>query len=83
QEDPAGRLVVYSCGPEPMMRAVGRMCVDRDIDCQLALERHMGCGMGTCQSCVFRMRADNEQGWVYKLVCTDGPVFAARDIVWD
>jgi dihydroorotate dehydrogenase electron transfer subunit len=83
QDNPAASLVVYSCGPEAMMRAVGRMCSERDIECQLALERHMACGMGTCQSCVFKMRADNELGWVYKLVCTDGPVFSAADIVWD
>ena len=76
-------LVVYSCGPEPMMRAVGETCVARGIECQLALERHMGCGMGTCQSCVVRIRADNEAGWAYKLVCTDGSVFDARDVLWD
>lgn len=83
QENPAANLAVYSCGPEAMMRSVGRMCSERNITCQLALERHMGCGMGTCQSCVFKMRADNEQGWVYKLVCTDGPVFNAADVLWD
>lgn len=83
QDDPAGRLAVYSCGPEAMMRAVGRLCAERGIVCELALERHMGCGMGTCQSCVFKMRADNDRGWEYKLVCADGPVFDAGDIVWD
>ncbi len=76
-------LVVYTCGPEAMMRAVGELCIERGIPCQVALERHMACGMGTCQSCVFRMRADNEQGWTYRLVCTDGPVFDARDVLWD
>ncbi len=80
---PSDQLVVYACGPEPMMRAVGEACIARGIDCQLALERHMGCGMGTCQSCVFRMRSENERGWEYKLVCADGPVFDARDIVWE
>ena len=83
RDAPADRLAVYSCGPEPMMRAVGRLCAAAGVDCQLALERHMGCGMGTCQSCVFKMRADNEQGWTYKLVCADGPVFDAKDVVWD
>jgi dihydroorotate dehydrogenase electron transfer subunit len=83
RDRPAERLVVYSCGPEPMMRAVGRMCVARGVQCQLALERHMGCGMGTCQSCVFKMRSPAEPGWSYKLVCTDGPVFDAREIVWE
>jgi len=79
----AEELVVYACGPEAMMRWVGSLCVRRGVQCQLALERHMGCGMGTCQSCVFKMRADNEQGWAWRLVCADGPVFDARDIVWD
>jgi len=78
-----GDLAVYSCGPEVMMRAVGDACIARGITCQLALERYMGGGMGTCQSCVFKMRADNEQGWVFKLVCTDGPVFDAVEIVWE
>jgi dihydroorotate dehydrogenase electron transfer subunit len=82
QDGPADRLVVYACGPEPMMRAVAAVCLRGGIECQLALERHMGCGMGTCQSCVVRIRADNERGWVYKLVCADGPVFDARDVVW-
>jgi len=75
-------LVVYGCGPEAMMRAVAGACVPRRIDCQLALERHMACGMGTCQSCVVKIRDDSETGWSYKLCCTDGPVFDAEDVVW-
>lgn len=77
-----GDLVVYACGPEPMMRAVGNLCVARGIECQLALERHMACGMGTCQSCVCKVRAETDRGWAFRLVCTDGPVFDARDVVW-
>ena len=65
------------------MRAVGEMCVSRNITCQLALERHMACGMGTCQSCVVKIRDHSETGWSYKLCCTDGPVFNADRIVWD
>ena len=76
-------LVVYACGPEPMMRAVGELCVSRGIECQLAMERHMACGMGTCQSCVVKIRDDGEQGWSFRLCCKDGPVFVAQDIVWD
>ena len=75
-------VVVYSCGPEAMMRAVAETCVPRRIDCQLALERHMACGMGTCQSCVVKIRDDSKAGWSYKLCCTDGPVFDAQDVVW-
>lgn len=78
----AGDLVVYSCGPEPLMRAVGDLCAARGIECQVAMERHMACGMGTCQSCVVRIRDDTDRGWSYKLCCTDGPVFDARDVLW-
>jgi dihydroorotate dehydrogenase electron transfer subunit len=76
-------LAVYSCGPEPMMRAVARTCLDRGIDCQLALERHMACGMGACQSCVVKVKdAAAPDGWSYKLCCTDGPVFDATQLLW-
>ncbi|MFB3893689.1 MAG: dihydroorotate dehydrogenase electron transfer subunit [Phycisphaerae bacterium] len=75
-------LTVYCCGPEPMERAVADICLMRDIECQLALERHMACGVGTCQSCVVKVRADNEAGWAFRLCCADGPVFDAREVLW-
>lgn len=74
--------VVYSCGPEPMMHAVADLCLDRDIECQLAMERRMACGMGTCQSCVVKIRSDTPPGWTNRLCCTDGPVFDARELLW-
>ncbi|MFP3938251.1 MAG: hypothetical protein ACLFVW_07900 [Phycisphaerae bacterium] len=80
---PAEDTVVYSCGPEAMMRTVGDVCITRGIECLLAMERHMACGMGTCQSCIVKIRDDSPKGWSYKLCCTDGPVFDARDIIWD
>jgi len=75
-------LVVYCCGPEAMMQAVAAACAVADIECQLALERHMACGMGTCQSCVVKTRTADPPGWKYSLCCTDGPVFSARDVLW-
>ena len=54
--DDARSAVVYTCGPEPMMQAVARVCQQRAIPCQVCLERMMACGMGTCQSCVVRSR---------------------------
>jgi dihydroorotate dehydrogenase electron transfer subunit len=78
----AGELVVYSCGPEAMMQAVAAACVAASVECQLALERHMACGMGTCQSCVVKTRTGDPTGWKYSLCCSDGPVFDARDLLW-
>ena len=73
---------VYCCGPEAMMQAVAQICLARDMPCQLALERHMACGVGTCQSCAVKIRSDNDRGWAYKLCCTDGPVFSAEEVLW-
>jgi len=76
------RMVVYCCGPEELMRTVGELCTTRDIPCQLALERHMACGMGTCQSCIVKVRDATSQGWSYKLCCTDGPIFEVSQVIW-
>jgi dihydroorotate dehydrogenase electron transfer subunit len=75
--------VIYACGPEKMLRAVASLAASKEIACQVCMERMMACGMGTCQSCVIRIRdAASPSGWRYRLCCSDGPVFDARDIVW-
>ncbi len=78
-----GELAVYACGPEPMLRAVADLCGARAVRCELALERHMACGMGTCQSCVVKVRDAAPPGWRYKLACRDGPVFDAEELIWE
>jgi len=78
-----GEVVVYACGPEPMLEAVGRFCRQEGIDLQVCVERMMACGLGTCQSCVVRVRDDRaEEGWRYVLACVDGPVFDGDQMVW-
>ena len=77
-----GDLAVYACGPEPMLKAVAEICRRRRMPCQLALERHMACGMGTCQGCIVKVTDDSSPGWRYKLACKDGPVFDAAELVW-
>lgn len=80
------RAVVYTCGPEAMMRRVAEIAERRDITCYVSVERSMACGMGTCQSCVIRVKNDlavlPERQWVYKLACTDGPIFDSRRLLW-
>lgn len=76
--------MVFACGPEPMLRAVGRMCVQAGIACELAMERVMACGMGTCQSCVVAVEdPSRESGWRYALCCTEGPVFESSVVRWE
>jgi dihydroorotate dehydrogenase electron transfer subunit len=77
-------LRVYACGPEAMLRAVAKLCAQQAVACELAMERVMGCGMGTCQSCVVPVNDPaRAEGWRYALCCTEGPVFDARRIRWE
>jgi dihydroorotate dehydrogenase electron transfer subunit len=82
---PAGvKPVIYTCGPEPMMKRVADIASARGLDCQIAVERAMACGMGTCQSCVIKVRRPSIAGrdWVYRLACTDGPIFSGDHLLW-
>jgi len=84
-----GSAVVYTCGPEPMMKRVAEISADRGLQCHVAVERAMACGMGTCQSCCIRVRKPDPsrpplagRDWCYRLACTDGPVFRGADLLW-
>lgn len=79
------KAVIYTCGPEGMMRRVAEIARQRSIQCFVSVERAMACGMGTCQSCVIRVKNPDPaaaRDWVYKLACTDGPVFDSSVLVW-
>ncbi len=67
---------IYCCGPMPMMKAVARICTDRNIDCQVSLENVMACGIGACLCCVEKTVKGN------RCVCTDGPVFNINQLTW-
>jgi len=74
---------VYACGPEPMLKAVADFCMAEGLTLQVCVERVMACGTGCCQSCAVRLRgAEAEEGWSYRLACTDGPVFDGAQIEW-
>ena len=81
--------VIFTCGPEPMMKRVADIALQRNIPCQISVERAMACGMGTCQSCCIRVRKPDPakpplpgQDWCYRLACTDGPIFTAEQLLW-
>ncbi len=76
------RPTIYTCGPEPMMKAVAAVAAERGLACQVAVERAMACGMGTCQSCVIRQKDESDRGWSYRLACTHGPVFDSASLLW-
>jgi dihydroorotate dehydrogenase electron transfer subunit len=75
--DPVQHL--FGCGPEPMLRALAALAQERGTPCHLSLETPMACGVGICFSCVTRVRTAD--GWDYRRVCVEGPVFDAADLL--
>lgn len=78
----SGDLMVYACGPEPMLEAVSRVASAHERPSQVSVERVMGCGMGGCYSCVIPIREPGG-GHHYVRSCLAGPVFAGGEIAWD
>ena len=74
--------LVLACGPTPMLREVRRLTLDANVACQLAVEEHMACGLGTCIGCAIETVDPDTGEEGYSLVCTDGPVFRAERLRW-
>ncbi len=74
---------IYACGPKVMLRAVARLADERNIPCLISMEERMGCGVGACLVCACKAKSPNESGYTYKHVCKDGPVFDAKDVIFD
>jgi dihydroorotate dehydrogenase electron transfer subunit len=62
-------VIVYACGPPPMLEAVRAMCASRGVPSRLALESGMACGFGACFGCVVALRSGG-----YLRLCVEGPV---------
>jgi dihydroorotate dehydrogenase electron transfer subunit len=62
--------MVYTCGPELMMRKVFDIGSAKALPIQASLERYMKCGIGICASCCIGDR----------LVCKDGTVFNEKQL---
>ncbi|MDZ7403276.1 MAG: dihydroorotate dehydrogenase electron transfer subunit [candidate division KSB1 bacterium] len=71
---------VFACGPMPMLNAVARLCLEANVNAQLAIETMMGCGFGICMGCPVEPAAGVEKFGRYYLACLDGPVFSAEAI---
>ncbi len=72
---------LFGCGPEPMLKALAGIARRRGTPCHLSLETPMACGVGICFSCVTAVRTAD--GWDYRRVCVEGPVFDVRELAWE
>ena len=79
---------VYTCGPEPMLRAVyqavggiGQYSFEQRIRMPYAvqngIEQRMACGFGACMGCSCQTITG------YKRICKEGPVLRGEEILWN
>jgi len=66
---------IYTCGPNPMMKAVQDFALTNKLRGQAACEEIMACGLGACLGCSI----ETKHG--YKTVCHDGPAFNLDEVV--
>jgi dihydroorotate dehydrogenase electron transfer subunit len=62
--------IIYTCGPEQMIRKVFDQAEKHKIPLEASLERLMRCAIGLCGSCIIGK---------YR-VCADGPVFRSKQL---
>ena len=71
---------IYACGPLPMLKAVRKLAIEKNIPCQISLEERMGCGLGVCLGCAVKTAKSPKEAPEYWHVCKGGPVFEAKDV---
>ena len=70
---PENSTYFYTCGPEPMLKAVYRATTTSG---QMSFEERMGCGFGACMGCSCKTLTG------YKRICKEGPVMRKEEILW-
>lgn len=71
---PADYTHVYTCGPEPMLRAIYKSI---HTGGSFSFEKRMGCGFGACMGCSCKTITG------YKRICKEGPVLQKEEILWE
>ena len=74
-------VMLYACGPEPMLAAVAKLAAAHGCQSQVSVERVMGCGLGGCYSCVIPIKTAGG-GSHYVRSCIAGPTFRGDEIAW-
>ena len=70
---PENYTYFYTCGPEPMLKAVYKAT---STSGQMSFEDRMGCGFGACMGCSCKTLTG------YKRICKEGPVMKKEEILW-
>ena len=65
-----GARRVVACGPMPMLEAVATLCKELSLDCEVAVEEFMACGIGVCWTCVVEINGTGDPQ--FQRSCTEG-----------
>ena len=83
------RTRIFTCGPTPMLKAVSAGAKRNGVSCEVSVEVPMACGFGACLGCAIKITGKREEGrgervgFRYAMACCEGPVFQAKDILWE
>ncbi len=72
---------IFTCGPTPMLKAVSVISQKYEVSCEISVEVPMACGFGACIGCAIKVKSG--AGHRFAIACKEGPVFQAKDILWE
>lgn len=67
--------LIYTCGPEIMMKKIVELAKEHDVTTYVSLEKRMGCGLGACLSCSCETKRGRRRS------CKEGPIFKGSDLI--
>ena len=76
-----GARRVVACGPMPMLEAVATRSKELGLECEVAVEEFMACGIGVCWTCVIPVDGGGSDARFLRS-CTEGPVFEGNAVMW-
>ena len=80
-------LIAVQVGADVFLVGVGKNRDDggvgADLTAWLSMDNTMCCGVGACLTCVQKVVPKDGAEWTWARVCTEGPVFESREIVWE
>ena len=73
---------VICCGPVQMYKVLQNIFAVKNIKAKALFEEIMACGIGVCKGCAMKFK-NGKDGYKYKTVCKDGPVFDLMEVIFD
>ena len=78
RQDEDSNCEFFLCGPHGLLAAGHFLANEWGVPAWVSMEQTMGCAVGACMGCAVRVHGDRQ----YARVCTEGPIFESKEIVW-